>query len=315
MRHGRRDPRFSLRPAAGRGRPTCAGHDAAPTFGDNDDAPHRAAQCTPSRVHQHDIAMPVAPVQDRIYMHRRSDWQAVRPPQDPPHALPRRSPPLRPLTVGHAQRRRHRMSAGSDTAGFAAGHRLCARLEQFVARWLPVDRRVLRRSASPRESLIVALGPVELRRTRAGFVARTTVKGERDVALQTALLRLADYAAGHNRAGLAVTTAKPVTQRSGAPGTWLVQIGLPGLYTASAAPMPRSGKVRIIPQPSDILAVIRLPGRPRDAALARGEAAIRAAIAVGTWRASGPPLLRLHAPPGLLPWTGGYEVALAVTRA
>jgi hypothetical protein len=158
------------------------------------------------------------------------------------------------------------------------------------------------------------LGSVELHRTRPGFVARTTVKGEHDAALQTALRRLADYAAGQNREAVAVSTARPVTQRPGAPGTWAVQIGLPGVYAASAAPMPRSGKVRIMAQPSETLAIIRLTGRPRDAALARGEVAILAAIADSEWNACGPPMLRLHAPSGLLPWTGGFEVALPVTK-
>ena len=55
-------------------------------------------------------------------------------------------------------------------------------------------------------------------------------------ASRTALRRLAEYTGGYNREGLAVASARPVVERPGAPGTWLVQIGLPGLYTASAAP-------------------------------------------------------------------------------
>jgi hypothetical protein len=207
------------------------------------------------------------------------------------------------------------MSARSATSGFASPHGLRARLAQLLAGLLPADRRLLRQSMLPKEVLLATLGPVELRRTRAGFVARTAVKGEQDAALQTALWRLGDYADGDNRAGLPVRTAQPVVQLPGAPGTWLARIGLPGVYAESAAPTPRSPKVRIIAQPSETLAITRLSGRPRPQSLARGEAAIRAAIAGSEWAVCGPPMLRLHAPPGLLPWTGSFEVAVPVAEA
>ena len=206
------------------------------------------------------------------------------------------------------------MSSGSFTAGLASPRSLRAGLAQRLAHLIPASHWLLRRSAPPREAVVATLGPIELRNTRPGIVARTTVKGQRDAALQTALRRLADYAGGHNRDALAVPTARPITQLPGAPGTWVVQVGLPGVYAASAAPMPCSGKVRIVAQPNETLAVTRLSGRPCDDALARGTAAIIAAIAGSAWTASGPAMLRLCMPHGLLPWTGGFEVAMAVTE-
>jgi hypothetical protein len=207
------------------------------------------------------------------------------------------------------------MSAGSFTAGFSAPNGLRAALARLVGRRLAADRWLPGRSARPNETVLATLGPVELRRTRAGFVARTVVEGEHDAALQTALRRLADYTGGHNHPGLPVQAAKPAVQLPGAPGTWLVRIGLPGVYAASAAPMPRSGKVRIVAQPSETLAIIRLSGRPQPQVFARGEAAILAAIGGSLWVPSGPVMLRLHAPPGLLPWSSGFEVAIPVAEA
>lgn len=207
------------------------------------------------------------------------------------------------------------MNASSRITGFASPHGLRAGLAQLLSRLVPADRRLLRRSSLPKEVLLARLGPLELRRTRPGFVARTAVKGEHDAALQTALRRLADYTDGYNRAGLAMLTARPVVQLPGAPGTWLARIGLPGVYAESAAPTPCSPKVRIMAQPSETLAIVRLSGRPQPQSLARGEAAIRAAIAGSEWAVCGPPMLRLHAPPGLLPWTGSFEVAVAVAEA
>jgi hypothetical protein len=207
------------------------------------------------------------------------------------------------------------MSAGSFTAGLLAPNGLGGGLARLLWRQLPPDRWLLGRSAPASEAEVATIGPVELRRTRATFVARTVVKGEQDAALRTALQRLADYTRGNNHPGLPVQVARPVVQLPGAPGTWLVRIGLPGVYAASAAPIPRSGKVRIMAQPSETLAVIRLSGHPGPQVLVRGEAAIMAALAGSAWVPAGPVMLRLHTPLGVLPWSRGFEVALVVTEA
>jgi SOUL heme-binding protein len=111
------------------------------------------------------------------------------------------------------------MSVGSGTSGFAYPHGLHTGLTQLFGRLIPAGRRLLRRSTLPKEVVLAGLGPVELRRTRAGFVARTTAKGEQDAALQTALRRLANYADGDNRAGLPMRTARPAVQLPCAHGT------------------------------------------------------------------------------------------------
>jgi hypothetical protein len=165
------------------------------------------------------------------------------------------------------------------------------------------------------EAVLATLGQVQVRKTRAGVVACTVVRGEPGATLQTAMARLANYVRGDNREGLQVPAARPVVQRPGGPGRWHVQIRLPGVYTQFSAPMPRDSKIRIMMQPSETLAVVRLAGQPRPAARARGEAAVLSAIAGSGWIASGESECRLHAPPGLLPWTGGFEIALPVSQA
>ncbi|HTB46690.1 MAG TPA: heme-binding protein [Acetobacteraceae bacterium] len=207
------------------------------------------------------------------------------------------------------------MSAASFTAGLLAPSGLGGGLARLLRRRLPPGRRLLGRGTPANEAGIASIGPVELRRTRAAYVLRTVVKGEHDAALHTALQRLADYARGYNHPGLPVRVARPVVQLPGAPGTWLVRIGLPGVYAATAAPTPRSGKVRIMAQPSETLAIIRLSGHPEPQVFAQGEAAIMAALAGSAWVPAGPVMLRLHTPLGVLPWSGGFEVAVAVTEA
>jgi hypothetical protein len=204
------------------------------------------------------------------------------------------------------------ISALGATAGRHRPLGLGAWLGRLIARQIPADRRLLWRSAPPREAVIATLGSVQLRRLRPVFMARTMVNGDPDAALPTALQRLADYIGGDNREALRVQVARPVVWQPRASGTWQVQIGLPEVYNACAAPLPRSGKVRIISQPGETLAVIRLSGRPCPQALAQGEAAILSALTGGHWVATGPTILRLHAPFGLLPWMGSFEVAIAV---
>jgi hypothetical protein len=205
------------------------------------------------------------------------------------------------------------MSAAGHLASFSRRPSLGEGLARWAMRQLPTGWRLLRRSATLDEVVVATLGSVQVRRTRAGVIARTVVKGELQTALQTALGRLADYTSGDNRERLSVRAAKPVVQRQDAPGRWLVQISLPSEYTRFSAPVPRNRKVRILVQPGETLATARLFGRPDRPGLARGEAVILAAIEGGGWVAAGSSVLRLHAPLGLLPWTGGFEVAVPIT--
>ena len=185
-------------------------------------------------------------------------------------------------------------------------------LRAGMTRLFSAERRLLHRSVPAKENTLAIRAAVELRRTRPTFVARTTVKGEPDAALQTALARLAAYFDGDNREAVTLQTVRPVVMRPSAPGTWMVQIGLPGMYAASAAPFPRSGKVRITAQLSETLAIVRRSGRPKPQAIARAEAAIRTAIADSDWAAAGPSQLRLHAAPSLLSRTAWFEIAMPI---
>jgi hypothetical protein len=207
------------------------------------------------------------------------------------------------------------MSALRDRAAVGDSPRLGAGFARWAVGLLPARHLLLCRSTTPDEAVLATFGAVQVRRTRAGVVARTAVRGDCASALQIASVRLANYIGGDNRRGLPVPAARPVVQRPGGSGRWLVQIGLPGEYTQFSAPVPHSCKVRIQSQPGATFAIIRLPGQPRTAALARGEAAVVGAIASGGWVAAGTPVLRLQAPPGLLPWTGEFEVAVPVIAA
>jgi hypothetical protein len=202
-----------------------------------------------------------------------------------PVAAPRLQPRL--AIIARTQPRTHHMSNISGMAGFSHRSGLRSGLVQWAARHLPAGWKLLRQSATLDEVVLATLGLVQVRRTRAGIIARTAVKGERGAALRTALGRLADYTSGDNHEALPVPAAKPVVQRPDAPGRWLVQISLPSEYTQFSAPAPRNHKVRILAQPTETFATMRLSGRPNRPGFAKGEAAILAAIVGSGWVAAG----------------------------
>jgi len=207
------------------------------------------------------------------------------------------------------------VSAVSNTAHLSNRRSLRDGLETLLGHLHPVGWRLLRRGAPNTETVLATFGAMQIRRTRAGFAARTVVKGEPDPALRTALQRLTAYRDGDNRERLPVPVARPAVRRPGVPGTWSLQIGLPGVYDEFAAPVPRSGKVRIVAQPSETLAILRRSGQPHPRAQDRAAAAMLAVLADTNWRVAGPPMVRLHVPPGWLPWIGWFELAIPVTEA
>ena len=71
----------------------------------------------------------------------------------------------------------------------------------------------------------------------------------------------------------------------------------------------------LLAQPPETLAIMRLSGPAQRSELARGEGVILAAIADSLWIASGTPVLRLCALPGLLPWSDTFELAVPVAAA
>jgi hypothetical protein len=207
------------------------------------------------------------------------------------------------------------MSVTSRMVGFSHRPGLGAGSARWATCLLPARWRLLRQRVALGETVLTTPGLVQVRRTRACVIARTAVKGELEAALQIALRRLADYSGGDNCEGLAVRVARPVLLRPDASGRWLVQIGLPSEYSRFSAPVPCNHKVRILAQPPETLAIMRLSGPAQRSERARGEGVILAAIADSLWIASGTPVLRLCALPGLLPWSGRFELAVPVAAA
>lgn len=190
---------------------------------------------------------------------------------------------------------------------------LVARLLEHLSRLLRPRWRSLRLGETSPETVVVSYGAVEIRQTHTGYSVQTCVKGESDQARAVALQRLANYLGGNNRNGTQLRAAGPLVQKQEALGRWLVSVGLPAVEDAFVTAISRNGKVRIRAAQTEVLAILRMSGRPTPQSIARGDAAIRTTLANTEWLPAGRPMIRLDALPAILPFLGRFEVALPVS--
>jgi hypothetical protein len=208
----------------------------------------------------------------------------------------------------------HAVSGFSRSTGPGLSVGLIAWLRGRLRKLLPSNW-LLSRSNDIADELIVAqYGPVEIRRTLAGWSLETCVKGEPDRARDTALRRLSSYVDGKNRSSMRLRAARPLVQTEESFGRWRIRIALPGVDSDFVAASGHKGRVRLRALDSETLAVIRVPGRPTKLAIQHAETAIRHAIAPTGWEAAGCAMLRLHSLPTVLPFLGRFEVALPVVE-
>jgi hypothetical protein len=191
---------------------------------------------------------------------------------------------------------------------------LIARLGDKVRRLLNPDRQLFRSSETADELIVARHGPVEIRRTLAGWSLETCVKGEPDRARATALRRLGNFVDGKNRSGTRLRAVRPLVQIEESVDRWRIRITVPAMDGDFVATFWLNGRIRLRALDSETLAVIRLSGRPTQLAVRHAETAIRHVIAPTHWEATGGAMLRLHALPAVLPFLGRFEVALPVAE-
>jgi hypothetical protein len=207
----------------------------------------------------------------------------------------------------------HAVSRVGGTSARPVGD-LIARLGAQV-RGLLNPKWALFRSGKTTDELIVARhGPVEIRRTLAGWALETCVRGEPDQARVTALRRLSNYVDGKNRSSTRLCAARPLVQTEVSMYRWRISVALPGVDSDFVAGAGRNGRVRLRALESETVALIRVPGRPTKLAIQHAETAIRHAIAPTGWEPTGGAMLRLHALPVVLPFLNRFEVAVPVVE-
>jgi hypothetical protein len=184
-------------------------------------------------------------------------------------------------------------------------------LKRF-ARLLPTDWRILQWSRETDEAIIASLGAVQIRHVPGGCLAQTCVKGDMNPARETALLRLVKYVSGDNQRATRLEAERPLLQQRRAPGLWQVAVRLAALDHVQAAPAPRARKIKIVVQEPTTWAVVTRHGRPTEQAIERATLAISDTIAPSQWFAAGDATVRIHASTSVLPFAGGFEIAVPV---
>ncbi len=179
----------------------------------------------------------------------------------------------------------------------------------------------------PHYDVIAQTGPLEIRRYAPRIAAETTVPGEQSAALSTGFRRIAGYIFGGNttHASIAMTApvaqsssetiamTAPVAQSPAADGAWTIRFFMPAKYTMETLPTPTDQQVRLVPVPSETLAVLRFTGSTGAEAVATRQVELSQALAATEWHAAGPAFAWFYDPPWTLPFLRRNEVAVAVT--
>jgi len=170
---------------------------------------------------------------------------------------------------------------------------------------------------------------LEVRTYAARVAAETTVDKSGEDGRNAAFRRLFDYITGANQrsaniamtAPVAVADASekiamtvPVATAPSGTGGMAMRFFLPAELTAATAPQPADPNVRIVPVPTQTLAVLRFSGSTSDAAVAGREAELVARLQGKGWKPTAAPLAMFYDPPWTVPFLRRNEVAVPVER-
>ena len=179
----------------------------------------------------------------------------------------------------------------------------------------------------PRFEVVDRMGEVEIRRYAPRIAAETAVPGDEDAARTEGFRRLAGYIFGGNarRDRIAMTApvaqargeriamTAPVAQAGDATG-WTIRFFMPSGYTMETLPVPDDARVTLVEVPAETVAVLRFSGVPRPEAVARGTAALTAALGASPWTATAPVQGWFYDPPWTVPALRRNEVVAPVAR-
>ena len=138
----------------------------------------------------------------------------------------------------------HAVSGFGRASGRPVGD-LIARLGAKVRRLLNPNWLLFRSGKTTDELIVARHGPVEIRRTLAGWSLETCVKGEPDRARATALRRLSNYVDGKNRSSTRLCAARPLVQTEESMDRWRISVALPGVDSDFVTASGRNGRVRL----------------------------------------------------------------------
>jgi hypothetical protein len=183
---------------------------------------------------------------------------------------------------------------------------------------------------APRYAVLRRSGNVEYRQYEPALFAETVIEGSSsfDAAGNEGFRRLFRYIAGGNtgrsriamtvpvsqaRQGEKIAMTVPVRQAADDDG-WRVAFMLPGKYTLDTAPVPGDPRVRVIPVPGRLMAVLRYSGRWTESSYVTHRDELLATLAKAGIRTAGEPVLSRYNGPLSIPFLRRNEVSVEVDR-
>ncbi len=169
---------------------------------------------------------------------------------------------------------------------------------------------------------------VEIRQYGPRIAAETTVSGEKQRALSTGFRRLAGYIFGGNHrdteiamtapvgqgrsGGDDIAMTAPVSQTGSSEDGWTVRFYMPSKWSMETLPTPDNDDVRLVPVPSETVAVLRFSGGRGPGAVADRTAELLKTLRDNDIEPTGDAVAWFYDPPWTLPFRRRNEVAVPV---
>lgn len=178
---------------------------------------------------------------------------------------------------------------------------------------------IMSRVEQPKYQVVQSFGPFEIRDYDPLILAEVDVSGERKEAIQNGFRMLADYIFGNNASKenpkepeKIAMTAPVMQEKQGS--EWKIRFVMPAEYQLQNLPTPKSGKVRLIPIPSERFAAIRFSGSPSDETIRKKTEELQQFIHEKQLTPIGNPILSFYNPPWTLPFLRRNEVMIQILR-
>lgn len=135
----------------------------------------------------------------------------------------------------------------------------------------------IRLEEEPAFDVLETIGDVEIRRYHAALLARVTVPGDHEAALDEAFTRLAGYIYGQNSSDVKLGMTSPVFQEEGAPygqrspmtapvvqsatgDGWTIAFFLSNDMRKQDAPVPNDPSIELVEEPAQVRGTLRYSG-------------------------------------------------------
>jgi len=181
----------------------------------------------------------------------------------------------------------------------------------------------------PEYTVLDRVGAVEIRRYGPRVAAETDVDADESEARNVGFRRLAGYIFGGNRTRASIAMTAPVAQRRDggqriamtAPvaqttdgGRSTIRFYMPSTFDLHSLPEPDNPRVRLVPVPAEVVAVLRYTGDRSPAAVEEKRASLLRTLAGSSYQPSGEPFSWFYDPPFTVPFLRRNEVAVAVSE-